>query len=912
MATKRGYFINAVTLIDLEGATNVPTAVLYHPDGTQLVGSHALASAQNASMLLNDNFKVDVGNFDPTASQRTKFPCADGVRRSSAQMAADFIHHVLDNSTTWLASQAVARSPSVLLAEPLAMHTELAEQGWLSNYRRSLERILVGKGFDKDKIDFLPEPFAVFQYYRYGIKHPAVAEQTKHNALVLDFGGGTFDVCVVSTSRQGDVSRSGRNSRPLAAASIPRGGFYINRLVAEHLLRKTLDRSLQGALKESLQRYRRWRSGQLAYDDVGPRDQTFFLALRALVQRVEEAKIALSRSVISWNLDSSSNQTVPVPVPENPFEPATGFKNATYSLAEFRTLFVGPVWGELKRVVQSAISRAREELAGGTVHVILLSGGSANIGWLRELVLRDFRDQLEHARVLQLPDFQEVVSKGLAIECARRFYSEGGDFAGTTYNRLCLLLSPDGHRSLPRFAPRTTGVPKVSDSPGVLLPAASVLRNFVDSPVVWRVKMERKPKRRLGYWFLRSSLDPDDTDNLQNLEQRSVVVPGSAKSRTDREIRVQLTVSEDGTARPRFIFRSGRDDSDSIYTDGRPFYLDMTFNRPEHDPKAYLGFDFGTSNSCISYVDQRAVEVYEERSRTEKWSSLNEMMAHLPFPAAEALGRYLGQRTEMLTQSARECVEATLAIASYSAYAEVRTRARARTKLFRGFTQRSAGPLWKLLQESVGQLREPRVVDPFREVLGSELREFMNLGIDAISQEKHEKAEAKDRDNHRLVQILAQTLTRCTGGDGWLLGAFENVQRRAFSSKYVGLFRVHHGSPPFTYCFEYEGSKSFSWQEPFLLEPEGGVVLSLLPLMFWGHCKQHPDLDIGHLYLFDRQERDGDVFSYKASGARCSCTVTKEGTYGELWQQLRDLGEADKPHEFMAVGSFREVEETQW
>ena len=300
MTIRREYFINAVKIIDLDSARNVPTAVLYAPDGRQLVGAHAVASANSDSLLLNDNFKVDLGNFAPTSTTRSRFPCADGTHRSSAQLAADFIHHVLTQSTEWLASQALARSPSVLLAEPLAMDTGVVEPGWLSNYRRSLERILKGKGFDK--IDFLPEPFAVFQYYRYGIKHPAVAERTKHNALVLDFGGGTFDVCVVSTSREGDVSQTGRHSRPLAAASIPRGGFYINRLIAEDLLRKNLARSLQGRLKESLHRYRRWRSGKIQYDDVGPRDQAFFLALRALIQRVEEAKVALSRSVFDWRL----------------------------------------------------------------------------------------------------------------------------------------------------------------------------------------------------------------------------------------------------------------------------------------------------------------------------------------------------------------------------------------------------------------------------------------------------------------------------------------------------------------------------------------------------------------------------------------------------------------------------------
>ena len=503
MPTRREYFISAVNLVDFESGRNIPTAVLYLPNGKQLVGSQAVAVAQSKALPLNDEFKVNLGHFDPAAPNRDKLACGDGRHRSSAQLTADFIHHVLTNATNWLETEALSRSPSVLLAEPLAMRSGVAESSWLSNYRRTLERILKGKGFDG--IDFLPEPFAVFQYYRYGIRHPVVAERAKHNALVLDFGGGTFDVCVVSTSREGDVSRSGRNSRPLAADSAPIGGFYINHQIAEQLLRDNLVKSLHRQLNDSLKRYHRWRRGDIMYDDVGLKDQNFFRSMRALVQRVEDCKIALSRSVIRWDLediDSAQNQTVPLLIPDNPFESSTNMKNVSYSIGRFQSLFVKKVWNRLKKVVQTAINRAREELAGDSIHVVLLSGGSANIGWLRELIQRDFRDQLYPAHVLQLPDFQEVVSKGLAIECARRFYTDGGDFAGTTYNRLCLVLSPDGNRSLPRFTPRTEGLLKVANNPpGVLLPAASVLRNFVDTPVKWRIKMERKPSRQLDYWF---------------------------------------------------------------------------------------------------------------------------------------------------------------------------------------------------------------------------------------------------------------------------------------------------------------------------------------------------------------------------------------------------------------------------
>jgi hypothetical protein len=53
------------------------------------------------------------------------------------------------------------------------------------------------------------------------------------------------------------------------------------------------------------------------------------------------------------------------------------------------------------------------EMRGPSVSIVLLSGGSANIGWLRELMTRDFKNDLHDAEIPQIPDYQEVVAKGL-------------------------------------------------------------------------------------------------------------------------------------------------------------------------------------------------------------------------------------------------------------------------------------------------------------------------------------------------------------------------------------------------------------------------------------------------------------------------------------------------------------------
>ena len=83
------------------------------------------------------------------------------------------------------------------------------------NYRTNLRSLLKGVRFegadniDFEEVEFLPEPFAVFQYYRHGVRHEAIQQRRKYCALVVDFGGGTFDVCVIETTHEGEISYGG-------------------------------------------------------------------------------------------------------------------------------------------------------------------------------------------------------------------------------------------------------------------------------------------------------------------------------------------------------------------------------------------------------------------------------------------------------------------------------------------------------------------------------------------------------------------------------------------------------------------------------------------------------------------------------------------------------------------------------
>lgn len=889
---QKEFFINSIELVDVHGSTNVPTSLLYRSGKQPWIGSEALSRASDRDEV-NEDFKVDIGNQKPGSTSVRRFHCADGAERSAAELTADFLRETLGHVSAWLDRREIKKGTNILIAEPLAMQEDLVSEGWLANYRTNIRRILQGRGFDN--IDFLPEPFAVYQYYRYGEKHPLVAERRKHHALVIDFGGGTFDVCVITTTKEGDISQGGRMAKPLSASSNPIGGFFINRVIAEELIRKILaPRSMSAKVNRAFELYRRWRKEGLDLGSLSTEYRNFIRHYHRLAYRVEEPKLALCRSIRNWNLDAPLSLSVPVAAPNDPFADLPTPINVQFSASELRAAFIGKVWDpHLRPIIRLALQRGKEELSGAPVTVVLLSGGSANIRWMLELLRRDFGAELQEAEILPLKDFQEVVSKGLAAECARRYYTaEGqGDFSTVTYNRLCLILDPDqtGYE-LKKFVPRDSSLPKV-DVPGVLLPSASVLTEFRNRPMRWRVHLDSAPRSSLNYYFLRSSFDPNDIQNMQNVEEK--VVHPQKNFKFDPDLTVELQVTEDGTATPRFVYRIGRTETDTVAQQGRPFFLDMTTGDAVPVGTAYVGLDFGTSNTSISFVNQTSIQVFERRSQERSWNELSDLASRLPYPLAAYLAHYLCQTDPVrLSTAAREFVESALALAAYTAYQEFCThKGRGETRILKRLRKRSAGPLWGLFKDAMQQLGNNAAFSvAYRELLDPELYKDIESAVDVIAQHKHGKASEQSANPLRAVQILAN-ITHLAFGDG-VFGMFQDVKKKRFGKQYEGRFYHAHGRPPFVGMSDYAGDSPFSDNETYILDLKNRRALPLEPLILWEHCAQHPDLENGHCYMFDSVEDDGS-FTYKAVGSTCVLKVSSDGAYGSLVSRLNATFEKD-------------------
>jgi hypothetical protein len=431
-----------------------------------------------------------------------------------------------------------------------------------------------------------------------------------------------------------------------------------------------------------------------------------------------------------------------------------------------------------------------------------------------------------------------------------------------------------------------------------------VLKGLIGKPLRWKVHQLGAKPRRLEYYFLRSSFDPQDVENLQNVEGHTVHAPPDCVF--DHDMKLELVVAEDGTARRKFIYKTGRTEEDIIASEGKPFYLDMTYGQEAPVPTACIGLDFGTSNTSVSFVDRTCIQVCQKRASDKTWCDLSNLAQTLPYPLAAPLASFLTETDEIrLVRRGTAFIESALAMAAYVCYLEFCTQDRRyKSQLFKAFSQRSAGPLWAMLKQALEKLpKDAQFSSRYRDLLSQELFKPVNGVVDFIAQAKHQKASSFD--TKTPVEILANVSQRVF--DGCLFGMFEDTKRKPFAATFEGRFREATGRPPFVRCWIYRGTEYFAEQEPYLVDAQKGIALSLAPLFFWKFCDAHPDADCGHCYVFDIPSRSEGAYSFKAVGYPCACEIAIDGDYGELARKLGEFRQSDPMLKLVHVGELQEV-----
>ena len=114
----------------------------------------------------------------------------------------------------------IRRPEKVIVGEPA-----IRGQAWKENFRRHMREVFAEVGINQ--LDFFPEPFAVYQYYRHAAKILPLAKEAEI-VLIIDIGGGTFNSCIIRTTIQGQLARAGAHSVPLGLQAEMCGGSEID------------------------------------------------------------------------------------------------------------------------------------------------------------------------------------------------------------------------------------------------------------------------------------------------------------------------------------------------------------------------------------------------------------------------------------------------------------------------------------------------------------------------------------------------------------------------------------------------------------------------------------------------------------------------------------------------------------
>lgn len=830
---EKSLWVTSVQPEVIEGDTYVPTAVCVLDSKQVKIGRSAKAEQENEK-IINDNFKLSLGNVISGGSveNRKLYETESGIKRNAYELTKAYFDKLLvdiERKVPRSEKTNYKHPAKIIIAEPLSFQVEGYTQQWISNYRKNIRKIL-----DRyEEVEFLPEPFAVYQYYRYGLRIPSLQSRSKQVAFIIDFGGGTFDACIIESTHAGDISLSGKSSKPLSADSTPIGGNYVNEEISSYLIKKNVSDSRKGDADRYVKQYRRTVKGDLELNDLKPEAQIFIGNFIALLSRVERYKIDLASRISNWSLKISIYEKIMVSIPINPFIGTETVDTEFYD-HQLREIVIHEIWSKkLKKIVRNVLDRSKESLGDKQITTTLISGGSSNLRWLEKLLIQDFSIELEDAEPVPINhSFQEIVANGLAIECARRYFTNESEFVAVTYNPIKLYLSPDDEtvRKDLRFKSLGEKIDMKQASPGDLIPSAQSLKHFFDENISWRVKLKKSPKNCLNYYFSRPESDENDHYNVEETK-----INTSDSKHFDSYVVIDVVVKEDGTFCPKFIYKTANaefnvEENSEI---GRPFYIDMTTDSYEDVVlEHYIGLDFGTSNSSVCLLNQEQIKLTKNRQELKSWKGLSNSVDKLPYPVAFSIRKFLSAFDKNdSANAAREAFESTLAFMAYVAASEAASH-EVLGDAMNHYQHRSMGPLRALLSTSLTYLGSNAHYSKGFKPLFDKHNEALGKAIDDFNDHKHDKLDAGEVNWHEHVELVVKVLLM--GLEGFSFGYCSTSDQAAFTSNsFEGVFITAHDNAPFIKSSQYSSTSNINSSIALILDNNTNKALSLTPFIFW-------------------------------------------------------------------------------
>jgi len=732
------------------------------------------------------------------------------------------------------------------------------------------------------EVEFLPEPLAVFNYYRYGFRHPELSGKEKYCVLVLDIGGGTSDCSVVETTKEGEVSQSSKMSKPFGASSDAVGGYFVNHhLAASAMIQRASSGSARRSIKRSFTRCLSVMQGREQHSGLHYGDIVFYDNYQWVVYYVEAAKRRLVAAIASdprgWMNEEPPAAEEWIDLPDDPYSVDSTWSPCPLTTSLFREVVLKEVWlPHLKPLIGRTIENAEPSLEGKSINRVILSGGTANIGWIGEWLRTDI-PELKKALLVDIKeDYQEVVAKGLAIECARRFFSSEhtSDFDMVTYNPLSVAMGL-GRTPVKLFKMKPMGgapLKQLPDQPGALIEAATDMRMLEGKRLEWKVAGETEKPKHIEYYFHAAPPttvegDPTRAESRLNFEQSKI--DASSKAGFDQHLKLELDIRADGTVTPTFVFREGKHATPADRAKGQSFYMDMTSSGTETKTatKAYLGLDFGSSNTALAYVSAASISQYHRDSQDPSWLELSELEQHLPTPMAVLFALYIAESGDPLRRAkrARQAIETGLSLSLAILWADEEKRSRTTShagrhgpiKSFK-YTKVSAGPIWARVQDYVNALSENGSFSkPLNPMTVGSVFETIDGAVTDVGKIKHDKIDELSVDWNRPLLLLGNLARQ----------VFEKVdfgfffESRLRAGKVHAKFRRLHGQGVGSAPIAVVLNETPEDGQVYVLHAEANLAIPLFP---WILLSDAEDSDRRKFLFFDGPEgKDAASFSYR-------------------------------------------------
>lgn len=550
-------------------AQKVPTILSYDLNKSQyIIGDEARALGLKGRTN-TFNFKPDLGEGDVTFSQKKKYWIGAGydvlkhrttdIRTLSAKEATTyFLQELL---------RGVKVPGEIIIGEPAER-----DQAWKDNFRRHMREIL--EEVYGVKPQFLPEPFAVFQYYRH-YEQVFSAVNRPETILIIDIGGGTFNSCIIATTESGYLSRGGAKSVPYGLQAEFCGGSLIDK----ELLVVLVERAKQQGI--------RWKD-----DPIARAERSEIPVLLHL----EDAKIHLSNAMGDHArvADDFSTMKTVVHLEKGSLHPDEDIHIEL--TGEDLKLIIRKMWrrswGEL---ITKTITEAKKKIDFQNLDKVLVAGGSSRLPFMREELHLPVRSLVPIDQIYFGVDTGNAVAFGIACECREQFRK----YPNLSVEKVASCLLNDLYIGFRKTRKDKIVPPKKTRSPdGSISKVGQLLSAPFETEelkLVYKVELPFEPESRIIYSFSEESFaDGDDEQECLNINNDVVSVKANRKY--NKKCDLQLEFKKNGMVKPTFYFIPASKNAEPERVECAEFYMD---NLRVREGQEFLGIDFGTSNSYV-------------------------------------------------------------------------------------------------------------------------------------------------------------------------------------------------------------------------------------------------------------------------------------------------------------------------